>query len=277
MDYLEYAFTGEDLISISDQLIALLSLDGYEGFVESEDTVYAYLPVHLKDELRLKEIVKRIIHATPIGYSCALIPERNWNEEWEKNFQPIVIGTDVHIRASFHSPASHEVRYPVLIDPKMSFGTGHHETTRLMINAMLNLDMKDTTVIDIGCGTGILSVLASMMGAKSVLAVDIDEWAYSNCIENVRLNNCKGIKVTHGTVKDVKNQKCSLLLANINRNILLDELPVYSHLLNKDANLLLSGIRQEDRSAIMEVADRCKLKFIRAIEENEWIALVFRN
>ena len=199
----------------------------------------------------------------------------NWNTEWEKNFEPIMVNDTVSVRAPFHEKT--DLPYEIVIEPKMSFGTGHHETTHLMIQQLLSADLKDKTVLDMGSGTGILAIMAELRGAKSVDAIDIDDWCYENAMENAERNNCKKIRVFKGDAALLADKNYDVIIANINRNVLINDLPVYYKCLNKGGILLLSGFYREDIPFIKKAATGLGLKESDLLEKNNWISLKFVN
>jgi ribosomal protein L11 methyltransferase len=260
---------------ISEILTAELSEIGFESFVENEKSLLAYIKTDLFDENKLKEISILLNPEYKIQLNQKIIQEENWNETWEKNyFEPIVIANQCVIRSTFH-PEFPEIKYQVTIDPKMSFGTGHHETTSLIVKEILEIDIKNKKIADLGCGTGILAILSEMRGAQDITAVDIDEWSYNNAIENVSLNNCNHIKVLLGNVKSVENEKFDVIYANINKNVLMDEMHFYSKCLNKNAALLLSGFYQSDFEDINEKCKQNGLKLIKQEINNNWMMLKY--
>jgi ribosomal protein L11 methyltransferase len=277
MNYLEYSFNKPDIDLKQEVFIALLNEEGYEGFLESDDYLKVYLPENQKDEIRLNEILNLISNANhQPPYTCMLIPEKNWNEQWESDFQAIEIGTDVRIRASFHV-IDKRFNYDLLIDPKMSFGTGHHSTTRLMIRAMLGHDFRALRVLDMGCGTGVLGILASKMGASSVLAIDIDEWSYHNSLENVKNNHCRNIEVCLGDIDQAQKERYDIILANINRNVLLADMTVYFSILERYGVLILSGIMEHDLEIILESARKYGFSVNKVFNENQWQSVILNK
>jgi ribosomal protein L11 methyltransferase len=277
MIYLEYSFNKPDIDLKQEVFIALLNEEGYEGFLESDDYLKVYLPENLKDEIRLSKILNQISDEKyQISYSCTLIPEKNWTEQWESDFQPIEIDDEVRIRASFHD-LDKRFNYDLLIDPKMSFGTGHHSTTRLMIRAMLEHDFNALRVLDMGCGTGVLGILASKMGASSVIAIDIDEWSYRNSLENVKNNLCANIEVYIGNIDQALKKKCDIILANINRNVLLADMTAYYNILDRNGVLILSGIMEHDLKIILESARKNGFLETKVFSENQWHSLILNK
>lgn len=272
-NYFEFRFKIEPLQPGSEILIAELGYLGFESFVEEEDGVTAYIPVEEYEEDLLAQVHILQSDEVEISYSKNEIEKVNWNEEWEKNFSPIVVDDRCSIRATFHPSA--ETEYEIVIDPKMSFGTGHHATTHLMIRHILNNDFTDKNVLDMGCGTGVLAILASMKGAHFVDAIDIDNWCYQNSLENVQLNNCDNVSVEEGGAELLEGRKYHIILANINRNILLRDLPVYVASLEDKGELYLSGFYEEDVSAIRKACEELDLKYVEHLERNNWVAVKF--
>ncbi len=274
MDYTEVTFKIESSYPLTDILIAELSEIGFESFEEGKDFLKAFIPAKTYDNERLKSI--RIIEKEKNGISFTekLIKEQNWNEVWESNFQPVTIGNDVYVRAPFHKKAE-DVKYEIIIEPKMSFGTAHHDTTSLMIEQMLDEKIENKSVLDMGCGTGILSILAEILGASNVVAIDNDEWAYNNALENRRKNKCKKIDVRLGDSSALKDEMFDVILANINRNVLLKDMQVYHDHLNDNGILLLSGFLIEDVELLKDEAKKIGLIFSSMMMKDDWIALRF--
>ncbi|HSP11988.1 MAG TPA: 50S ribosomal protein L11 methyltransferase [Salegentibacter sp.] len=272
-NYFEFRFKIEPLQPGSEILIAELGYLGFESFVEEEDGVTAYIPVEEYEDDLLAQVHILQSDEVEISYSKEEIEKVNWNEEWEKNFTPIVVDDRCSIRATFHPAA--ETEYEIVIDPKMSFGTGHHATTHLMIQHILKNDFTNKNVLDMGCGTGILAILASMKGAHIVDAFDIDNWCYQNSLENVERNNCDNVSVEEGGAELLEGRKYHIILANINRNILLRDLPVYVASLEDKGDLYLSGFYEEDISAIRKACEELGLKYVEHFERNNWVAVKF--
>lgn len=277
MSYLEYTFTFSDPAADPEMLIAFLNAYNYEGFQESGDQLIAYLPESKRDEKLLEEILEQAGNEIfNIEFSSRKLPDINWNAKWESDFQPVEIDDFVRIRASFHGK-DETFTHDIIIDPKMSFGTGHHATTRLMMRAMRTLSFSRKHVADLGCGTAVLSILASRMGAAGVLAVDIDEWAVSNSRDNIANNNCSNIAVKRGDIDVSGNEHFDIVLANINRNVLLESMSRFSQLLPGGGNLVLSGIMLNDREIITIAAENNGFRAAGFFSENDWCALVFRK
>jgi ribosomal protein L11 methyltransferase len=238
------------------------------GFEQTDDHLIAYFPeLHFNSYEISRLLAGREFHTT-------FLAEQNWNQVWESNFQEVVVGTFCGIRADFHPPID-GVAYEILITPKMSFGTGHHATTYMMIDQMQHLECKGRAVLDFGTGTGILAILAKKMGAATVVAIDVDEWSIKNALENSRQNNCPDISF-HLT-SDIPLGKFDILLANINRNVILEYLHDLTHAVVPSGSLLFSGLLQVDQADIMAACNREGLELVKQIEKNNWISLLFLN
>ena len=273
--YIGYYFKVEPLQPAVEILIAELGYAGFESFIETEEGVTAYIQKDEWHDAILNDIQILKSDEFEISYTFEDIEQVNWNEEWEKNFNPIIVDDLCSVRAPFHKKP--KTKYDIVIEPKMSFGTGHHETTHMMIQHILNNDFKDKSVLDMGCGTGVLAILAEMKGAKPIDAVDYDNWCYQNSIENVERNNCKHITVIEGDASVLKDKKYDIIIANINRNILLNDMAVYVSCLNKNGILLLSGFYDNDIPMIQQVCEKHMLKFEEKLERNYWVSLKFLN
>ena len=268
--FLEYRFSINPLQPAVDILIAELAELGFDSFLETRDGLLAYVKKELWNPADLRNVHILANENFDIDYEVSEIVQENWNEQWEKNFEPIIIDNQCVVRAPFHE--KQDVAYDIVITPKMSFGTGHHETTHMMLEMVLGLDFKDKSVLDMGCGTGVLAILAAMKGARSVDAIDIDNWSYLNAMENVSGNGCEQIKVFEGDVSLLTNQSYDIILANINRNILLSDISVYAGHLKKDGVLLLSGFYKEDIALISKECAAHGLSFQENLEKNNWVA-----
>ncbi len=260
----------------ADIMSAILGEKGFESFTFSDDILKAYVSESVFSESLLEEAKDEFpIDNVQISYDYQKVESKNWNEEWEKNyFQPIVIGKECVIHSSFHQDMP-EARFDILIDPKMSFGTGHHETTSLMLAELLNLDVAGKSFLDMGCGTAVLAILARMKGASPVTAIDIDEWAYENSLENIRLNQVSDITVKLGGAELLGAETYEVILANINRNILLNDMHHYISCMHTDSLLFMSGFYTEDIPMIREEAEKNGLTFIGHTEKNRWVAVQF--
>jgi ribosomal protein L11 methyltransferase len=270
MTYLEFDFKVSPLPLGSDILIAELGEVGFESFVENDSGFLAYVPKQDFVESALSEIQLFKNPDFTITWSSKTIEQQNWNAEWEKNFHPIKVDNQCMVRAPFHQ--KEEVRYDIVIEPKMSFGTGHHETTHMMLQHILDHDFKDKSVLDMGCGTGILAILTEMKGAKPIEAIDIDNWCYLNSVENVARNNCNEIEVLEGDVSLLEGKKFDVIIANINRNILLEDIPKYAESLNKGGLLFLSGFYVQDLNLISLKCESAGLEFEKKLQKNNWVA-----
>ena len=271
--YIEYSFKVKPVQPASDILIAELGEAGFESFVEEEDGVLAYIQKTAWSDTIIEaiEILKNANFE--ISYQFKEIEQENWNATWEANFNPIQVADACVVRAPFHDKPV--VEYDIIIEPKMSFGTGHHETTHMMLEHILTHDFKNKSVLDMGCGTGVLAILAAMKGAKKIDAIDIDNWCYQNSLENVERNQCEHIKVYEGDASLLKNRKYDVIIANINRNILLADIPVYANALNENGTLFLSGFYTEDIDVISEKCLAVELKFEKNLEKNNWVAVKY--
>ncbi|WP_299115060.1 50S ribosomal protein L11 methyltransferase [uncultured Winogradskyella sp.] len=273
--YIGYEFKVFPLQPAVEILIAELGYAGFESFVENQDGVTAYIQ---KDEWYqdiLKDIQILNSEEFEITYKFNEIEQTNWNAEWEKNFKPIIVDNQVTVRAPFHDKP--QTKYDLIIEPKMSFGTGHHETTHMMIQHILRNDFTDKSVLDMGCGTGVLAILAEKVGAKNVDAIDIDNWCYINSLENVDRNKCTKTSVYQGDVALLYGKTYDIIIANINRNILLSDISTYAECLNENGLLFLSGFYEDD---IITITTECKkhaLGLTDKLQRNNWVALMFNN
>lgn len=272
-NYLEFQFKIHPPVPASEILIAELGSLGFESFVENEDGVTAYILKEEFNENMLTEV--RILDSDEfkISYSSSEIQQVNWNEEWEKNFQPIVVDDICSVRAPFHPKP--ETEFDIVIEPKMSFGTGHHATTHMMIQFILKNEWKGKSVLDMGCGTGVLAILSSQKGANPVEAIDIDNWCYLNTLENIERNNVPEISVKEGGAELLGEKKYDVIIANINRNILLNDMQKYVSVLQPDGDLYLSGFYKGDISIIQEACEKLGLKFQENLEKDKWVAVKF--
>jgi ribosomal protein L11 methyltransferase len=272
-DYLEFKFIISPVELGSEILIAELGYVGFESFVENEDGISAYIKSEEYSEGMLEDIQILDSDEFDVSYTSKEIEQVNWNSEWEKNFNPIVVADKCSVRAPFHEKPDTE--YDIIIEPKMSFGTGHHATTHMMLQHILNNEWEGKSVLDIGCGTGVLAILAEMKGAKTLDAIDIDNWCYLNTLENVERNNCKNISVYEGTAELLEGKQYDVVIANINRNILLEDIPTYSKCLSSGGKLFLSGFYTEDIPVIEEVCNKNGLIFENKLVEDNWTAASF--
>lgn len=258
----------------SEILMAEVAEAGFDTFMETETGFEAYVEGDDFDKNLLESLKQKYNQVKPLQFSFSQIPKQNWNEEWEKNVEPIVVDDQCLIRAAFHKI---EKKYPyeIIITPKMSFGTGHHQTTHLMISRQMKMDHKNKRVMDAGCGTVILSIMASKLGAKEVEAFDIDEWSVVNGEENSANNHCTNIRVQQGTIEEVQlTGKFDLILANINKNILMNEMHHYASFLTKRGQLLLSGFYVSDIEDLKAEATKYNLQEVVHDERETWACLL---
>ncbi|MDP3312967.1 50S ribosomal protein L11 methyltransferase [Lutibacter sp.] len=271
--YISYTFKICPKEPATEILIAELGEVGFESFVENEDGVIAYIQQTDWHQDVLNDIYVLKSDEFEISFVKEVIEQTNWNSEWEKNFNPIQVDGLVSVRAPFHENPN--LKYDIVIEPKMSFGTGHHETTYMMIQHLIELDLTNKKVLDMGCGTGILAIFAAMKGGKPVDAIDIDNWCYLNSVENAERNNCSFIKVYEGDAALLINKKYDVIIANINRNILLNDMDVYMNCLNEQGVILFSGFYQEDIPVIDAEVSKYNLKLDKIIERNNWVSLKY--
>jgi len=273
MGFIEVRFNIEPMAPARDILIAELSEIGYDSFVEDEDGLKAYIEGNEFDNAKIRSLHVMQDHHFNISFDHGDMPDTNWNAEWEKNYEAIEIGDRIRVRASFHKP-SDKFKYEVHIDPRMSFGTGHHSTTRLMLGHAVDMPLTEKDVLDMGCGTAVIAILAKMRGARTVLAIDIDENSVRNSQENIALNAVE-IDVQKGGAECLKGLHFDVIFANINRNVLLEDMPHYVEALNSGGTLLMSGFYKQDIAAIKEKADSCGMEFLSKAQELDWCFLEF--
>lgn len=273
-NYLEFNFKISPLEPWNEILMAELIQVGFDSFTEEHDGILAYIQEELLDEPAIKELQIMNHPEVSISYTYEKMPNINWNEEWEKNFSPINIDDKVLIRAEFHE--SHPEMHEIIIQPKMSFGTGHHPTTHLMIQQMMDMDLKDKTVLDMGCGTSVLAIYAKQKGAGRTVAIDIDEWSVENSKENAERNGVE-LDISQGTADNLGNENFDVILANINRNILISDIPTYVKVLNEGGKLLLSGLCFFDVTDILEVCEAQNLKLLKQMQREEWVSLLLEK
>jgi ribosomal protein L11 methyltransferase len=252
-----------------DLLIALLGEEGYEGFEERDDRLIAFIPAADYNEQLLSDILLPL----ELEFSKEQIAQQNWNASWEANFEPVIIDSFCTIKAHFHD-IEVNTPYKIVITPKMSFGTGHHATTRLMMQQMAGIDFKDRKVLDFGTGTGVLAILSEMLGAADVLAVDNDNWAYENTRENIEANSCSRIDVKQGSL-DAAGDCYDIILANINRHILLEYMADMWTRLKPEGKVLMSGILNEDKDMIIKAAKGVEFNLVTETGDKGWISLLF--
>jgi len=273
--YLEYNFEIVPRDPGTEILLAELAELPFESFEETENGLKAYVRKSEWQEDLLSQIAILDNAAFEIEYHYRDIPAENWNKKWESHFEPIEIDSRCRVRAPFHEKK--EVSYDIVIEPKMSFGTGHHETTHMMLEFLLDMDLERKTVLDMGCGTAVLAILAAMKGAGEVDAIDIDHWSYLNSLENARRNEQEHIQVFQGDATAIPNKEYDLILANINRNILLSDMPVYADHLRDQGQLLLSGFYKTDAGVINQRCEEVGLSLNSEHQKNSWLAMLYQK
>lgn len=276
MSYIEVDINLEKADIFGEIIIAKLNEINFESYEEVDTGVRAYISkkkFHLK---RTKQVIKEIQNLTSLQYSITEISQKNWNAEWESSFTPIYINKKCAIRADFHEPILN-IPYEIIITPKMSFGTGHHSTTSLMLNQMLLFDFADKSVFDMGYGTGVLSILAAKLGSIQIRGLDISEFAFQNAKENAISNNIHCIDFQKGNIEKLKNHRYDIFLANINRNVLLKDMAIYSKTLKNNGLLLLSGFYEKDGVLIRQEAKKLDLQLISSKNKNKWQMLCFQK
>lgn len=269
--YLEFNFKIKPLQPWNEILMAELIEIGFDSFTEEYDGILGYIQKDIFNEDELRNVQLFQNPDVDISYSYEEMPNINWNEEWEKNFSPINVEDKVLIRAEFHEPNAN--LHEIVIQPKMSFGTGHHPTTHLMIQQMLDMDLENKKVLDMGCGTSVLAIFAKQKGAGRTVAIDIDEWSVENSKENAARNNVE-LDIELGTAENLGKEKFDIILANINRNILISDIPTYVSVLEDGGKLLLSGLCFFDVDDILEVCTEQNLKLEKKIQREEWVSLL---
>lgn len=273
-NYLEFDFKIEPLQPWNEILMAELIEIGFDSFTEEHEGILGYIQKDLFNEEALEQLHLLQNPELSISYTFKEMPNINWNEEWEKNFSPINVENQVAIRAEFHEDQN--LPHEIIIQPKMSFGTGHHATTYLMIQQMLDMNFKNKNVLDMGCGTSVLAIFAKQQGAGKTAAIDIDEWSVENSIENAARNNVN-LDISQGTAENLGNEKFDIILANINRNILISDIPTYVSVLNPGGQLLLSGLCFFDVDDILEVCTAENLTLKKKIQREEWVSLLLEK
>lgn len=276
MKYFEVTFTAQPCNEIVTDVISAITAEiGFESFVECEGGVKAYIQQSLFDEETLKSVLADFpIPDTNVSYTIFEPEDKDWNEEWEKNFfQPIVIDNRCVIHSTFHKDYP-KAEYDIVINPQMAFGTGHHETTSSILGELLDADLKGKSVLDMGCGTSILAILASMRGAAKVTAIDIDDWCVNNSRDNIALNNINNITVELGDASLLEGREpFDIIIANINRNILLNDMHAYVSCMHSGSEIYMSGFYVQDIDAIREKGESLGLKFVHYREKNNWVAV----
>lgn len=268
MNYTEITIDITDAV-LKDLLIAELTAIGFDGFEETDTALKAFSSENKFDEPALIILTK----GHSLKYTTASLPQQNWNEVWESNFSPMTVDDFVGVRASFHAQLT-DVTHEIIITPKMSFGTGHHATTYMMMQLMRDINFENKTVLDFGSGTGILAILAEKLGGIEIEAIDYDEWCIENSLENINSNNCKQIKIYRAD-KVATERKFNVLLANINKNIILANVEALTNAAASDGQILLSGLLQEDEKDILNSTNQLGWKHLKTITKSNWIALQF--
>ena len=268
-----YDFKVDPLYPGCEILIAQLSQLGFDSFQENNDGISAYIDSSVLSTVKVQDI--QILNSTEfnISFESNNVKKQNWNIKWESNFDPIYVDKICCVRAPFHKKSN--FKYDLVIEPKMSFGTGHHETTSMMISFILANSFYNSSVCDIGSGTAVLAILAEKRGANRIDAIDIDNWCYLNSIENIKRNNSENINVYEGEIENLMHFKYDNIFANINLNVLLADIPIYSKMLNKDGVLYLSGFYKKDINSIEKVAEISNLSLVDSKVKNQWVALKF--
>ena len=278
MQYLEVTFTVSPISETANDIIAALAAElGFESFVESEQGTIGYVPINQYDEQALNEALADFpMPNTKVTFTTCEMEDKNWNEEWEKHFfEPIVVDSRCVIHSTFHKDYP-KADFDIIINPQMAFGTGHHQTTRLIISYLLDIELGGKTVLDMGCGTSILAILASMRGAKALTAIDIDEWCVNNSIDNLALNGIDNIKVFQGDASSLASEgPFDVIIANINRNILLADMQYYVARMNQGGEIYFSGFYESDLPMIQTEAERLGLRYISHRVEKDWTAAQF--
>ncbi|WP_207420568.1 50S ribosomal protein L11 methyltransferase [Desertivirga brevis] len=275
MNYYEFSFsvnTEEEFYQ--DLLINALAEAGFDTFEETPNGFNAYISAQEFDQDLFDSVLSPYLDMFEFSFEKELIPQKNWNEVWESNFEPLVIKDQCYVRATFHQPQP-QYPYEIIIDPKMAFGTGHHQTTTMMMEYILEEEMNNASVLDMGCGTGILAILAEKRGAGELLAIDYDPVCYESTIENSKLNQCSSISALCGSKEVIPDKEINIIFANINRNILLDQIHRYTEVLKPGGILLMSGFYQEDISLISEECERHNLSFSNFKSLNNWVSVKF--
>ena len=266
-----YDFKVEPLNPGCEILIAQLSQLGFDSFQENNDGISAYIDSTTLSSVDVEDIQVLNSIEFNISFKYYNVKKQNWNIKWESNFEPIYVDETCCVRAPFHKKSNY--KYDLVIEPKMSFGTGHHETTSMMISYLLEDNFVNCSVCDVGCGTGILAILAEKKGASSIDAIDIDNWCYLNSLENIKRNNSKKIKIFEGEISLLRNYNYNKIFANINLNVLLKDISIYSDLLNKGGVLYLSGFYKKDTNKLLDEANKFNMKLVGSKESNNWTCI----
>lgn len=273
MQYLEYTFTMPSSDMQHDALSVMLCDLGFDSFMDDDHTFKAYCPAELSDKCAVNELLAlNFSNITLLGVEP--LPDKDWNEEWEASYQPVVVNERCRVRAPFHAP-DNGFEYDLVIEPKMSFGTANHETTSQIMLLMMEGDFGGKTVLDMGSGTAVLAIFAKKLGAGRVVAIDNDEWAYNNAFTNVALNGCDDIEIILGDANSIPDAGFDMVLANINRNILVRDMSHYAKAMNKGASIFFSGFYVADLNVVVQEAENVGLAYRRHISKNDWVAAEF--
>lgn len=272
MNYLKLTIETED-ISVNDILVAELANYEFNGFIEEDENLVAYI-----NEGDCTAELETDLSALTTKYNLtikrAILEDQNWNAKWESDYEPVLVDDFCAVRATFHEPIP-SVEHEIIVTPKMSFGTGHHATTYMMMKQMQRLNFEGQTVFDYGCGTGVLAILAQKLGAKESDAIDIDSWAYENTVENVDINNCTDtIRTYCGEIEAAPSKEYDVVLANINRNVILNTMDKMAARLKKGGHLLTSGFLETDVDLVLEAASKYDLKLVHKMEREQWRCLM---
>lgn len=260
---------------LRDVLNSKLAEVGFDSFVDTENGIEAFIPANLFVEENMNEVLVAFQNDFTFETKLEFIKDQNWNKEWEKHyFKPLVIGNELLIRAPFHTEYP-SAKYEIIIEPNMAFGTGNHETTATIIESILQNDLSGKTILDMGCGTGILSILASMKGAEHITAIDIDKWSYEGTMENAQLNNINNIDIYLGDAGLLGEKSFDLIFANIHKNVLLNDMLAYFNVLNTGGTLIMSGFYTEDIQDIKDKAEELGLRDAGFVQKNNWVAHSF--
>lgn len=275
MNYLKLILKTDDN-SVNDILVAHLSMYDFNGFSEEENNLIAYIEEENYTE-SVKETINNLIEQYNLNLSNELMVDQNWNAKWEADYAPVLVDDFCAVRATFHAPIT-TVKHEIVVTPKMSFGTGHHATTYMMMKQMKNLTFEAKVVFDYGCGTGVLAILAQKLGAKELDAIDIDKWAYENTLENIEINNCKAmINIYCGEITVAPTKMYDVVLANINRNVILNTMDQIAIRLKQGGYLLTSGFLEADIELVVDKAAKYYMSLEHKLERERWCCLVFRK
>ena len=269
MEYTEIDIRLKPVVPFADILVARLNEIEFESYCEDENGLRAYVQTHLFDENAVKEIINEVAKSCDLSFTISKVKQENWNEKWENNFEPVHINDKCVIRAHFHAPF-HDFEHEIIITPKMSFGTGHHETTALVMNEMFEIDFTDKSVLDMGTGTGVLAILAAKLGATSLIGIDFDKWAYENSVENAQINAISTINFMHGDAILIGDETFDIILANINRNIILQDIAIYVKAMNTNSEIIFSGFLKQDIPLILEKSKQLGLDLVASKHKNKW-------